>query len=188
MLTMLPNWELGNEPEVARSQIPSNTIGNLKTVQVMRKIAHDRAGHPTVRALALAIINHERTLSHDYVNEALAIGRFVQRHVAYVRDAAGFEQLHDPILMIEKINAGQARGDCDDMALLIVTLLLSIGHFPSFRVVKYNRASPSFNHIYVVDYERNGRGPRERVVLDAIMKDEPMGYEVPHVQGKEIEA
>lgn len=188
ILVVQPQWNLGNEAQIASEEIPSNAAGNLRTVEMMRRVARERAGHPTVRSLALNILNQARIDSHQYIDEAKAIGAFVQSHVKYVRDAAGYEQLHDPLLMIEKIQLGEARGDCDDMALLIATLLLSVGHYPLFRIVKYRGILGPYNHIYVVDYERNGYGKRERIVLDAIIKDQPMGYEVKHKYGREIEA
>lgn len=188
ILEIRPQWKLGNPPEITKTEIPSNSVGNLMTVNMMQRVARERAGHPIVRSLALSILNTERIDSHQYIDEARAIGRFVQKHVAYVRDATGYEQLQDPLLMIEKVQTGEARGDCDDMALLIATLLLSIGHNPFFRIVKYRSMFGPFNHIYVVDYERNGYGRRERVVLDAIIKDRDMGYEVKHKYGREIEA
>jgi hypothetical protein len=186
ILVVQPQWKLGNEPEVENISIPSSSAGNMKTVDLMVRVARERAGHPIVRSLALNILNSARIDSHQYLDEAEAIGRFVQRHVTYVRDAVGFEQVHDPILMIEKISSGEARGDCDDMALLIATLLLSIGHYPFFRIVKYRSSFGSYNHIYVVDYERNGYEKRERLVLDAIIKDRPIGFEVKHAYGREI--
>lgn len=155
----------------------------------MRRVAHSRKGHPLVRQLALTILKTHNVASQNYVQEALAIGRYVKEKVRYVRDIAGMEQLHDPVTMIDQIQRGVAQGDCDDMSLLIATLLLSIGHQPFFRIVRYKNGVGPYNHIYVVVYEKDwGQKGRKRIVLDAILKRSPMGSEVPHKSGREIKA
>lgn len=88
-------------------------------------------------------------------------------------------------------DVGYTMGDCDDMSLLIATLLMSVGIRPHFRAVKYNEKSASYNHIYVVVYENNisdtsNPGPLKRLVLDAIIKDRPIGFEIKHTSGKEF--
>lgn len=175
-----------NLPQTTHRQLPRGYNGNIETVQIMRRVAHARKGHPLVRQLALNILHTHNVASQNYVDEALAIARFVKEKVRYVRDIAGMEQLHDPLTMIEQIQRGVAQGDCDDMSLLIATLLLSVGHRPKFRIVKYSKSSPSFNHIYVVAYEKNWGKEPKRIVLDAILKRAPIGTEVKHVEGKEI--
>lgn len=175
-----------NLPTVEDHRLSLGKRGNIETVDFMRKVAHERAGHPLVRRLALAIIQNTNIKSHFYLNEALAIGEFVQRKVRYVKDPVGIEQLHDPITLIEQIERGVSAGDCDDMALLTATLLLSVGIQPYFRMVRYKSLTGPYNHIYVVVYETNGREKRKRVALDAIIKDRPMGFEVPQRSGDEV--
>ena len=123
-------------------------------------------------------------MSQNYVDEALAIGRFVQKKVRYVRDIEGIEQLHDPLTMIDQIKKGNSQGDCDDMSLLIATLLLSIGHQPFFTIVRYHPGP--WAHIYVTVYEKNWGKERVRLVLDGILKRDPIGTEVKYFEKKEI--
>jgi len=154
----------------------------------MIKVARRRAGHPAIRELAKNIYLQHRIESMHYFDEAKAIGEYVQRKVRYVRDATGIEQLHDPVMMIEQIIEGRAQGDCDDMALLIATLLLSTGHQPKFRAVRYNSIAfwKPYNHIYVVSYEHNPGEKNKRLPIDAIVKKKAIGFEVPHKSGKEF--
>lgn len=152
----------------------------------MKRVAHARKSHPLVRELALNILSHHNVPSHDYAKEALAIGKYVKHKVRYVRDIAGMEQLHDPLTMIDQIRRGTSQGDCDDMSLLVATLLLSIGHKPFFRIVRYKSNTGPFQHIYVVAYENDSGKERQRIVLDAILKKKAIGTEVNHVSGKEI--
>lgn len=152
----------------------------------MRRVAHQRKGHPIVRELALSILHHKNIDSHNYASEALAIGQYVLNKVRYVRDVAGMEQLHDPLTLIDQLQRGTAQGDCDDMSLLVATLLLSVGHKPRFRIVRYRGQSGPYQHIYVVVYEKNRGQNVKRIVLDAILKNKPIGTEVRHSDGKEI--
>lgn len=180
-----PEMLLGDLPPVSQGKLPDGKKGNLRTIKVMKKVAHERKGHPLVRNLALNILKSENVESNQFLDESRVIGEFVQEHVRYVRDTFGIEQLHDPVLMIKNIQKGTAQGDCDDMSLLIVTLLLSIGHYPKFRAVRYGSFFGPYNHIYVVDYDRNGRTPLKRLSIDAIVKDRPIGFEVKHTSGRE---
>lgn len=138
-----------------------------------------------MREFALQILRNAGISSHDYGREALAIGDFVKRNVTYRRDPEGTEHLIDPLLMIQDIQQGRAEGDCDDMSLLIATLLISIGCQPYFRTVRYEGRFGSFNHVYVVVYDRNGKSKSQRIVLDAIIKDKPIGFEIGHASGQE---
>lgn len=189
ILKLSPEWTLGeNSTKTKNSNSPLGVAGNYRTVEVMRGLARSRSTNPLVRELALAILQSRNVESQDYVNEALAIGQFIQQKVRYVRDINGVETVHDPLTMIDQIKRGTAQGDCDDMSLIIATLLLSIGHQPFFRIVKYqNGNSGGFQHIYVVVYEKNHDDTRKkRVVLDAILKRKAIGTEVPHSSGEVI--
>lgn len=177
---------LGNLPKQVKRELPSSEAGNLETVEVMRKIAREQCSDPKVRQLALNIVQMAGVRSQYHLDEAIAIGEYVKENVRYVRDIEGMEQLHSPLYMIEKLQEGRAQGDCDDMALLIATLLLSIGARPGFCIVKFKKNSETFNHIYVVVYDSNWKQPGQRLAIDAIIKDEDIGYEVPFASKREI--
>lgn len=182
-----PEWLLGNTPQTLNGQVGNGIRGNMDTVRLMSEIARIRSRHPLVRELALKILQIANIPSQNYYDEARAIGEYVRKKVRYVRDIRGVETLIDPVTMIDQLQRGEAQGDCDDMSLLIASMLLSIGHSPFFRIVKYNKAAHGFSHIYVVDYDRNhGEREKRRISLDAIMKRNPIGYEVPHVEGLEF--
>jgi hypothetical protein len=65
--------------------------------------------------------------------------------------------------------------------------LLAIGHTPYYRMVRYDDVTGPYAHIYVVDYEANAGGPTQRIVLDCILKSQPIGTEVTQVSGDEVE-
>jgi len=177
---------LGSLPKIARGTLPDGQLGNVETIKFMKEVARLRSGHPLIRKFALNILQDYRVLSNRYVDEALAIGDYVKKRVRYVRDPDNIEYLQDPLDLIKQMQNSEAQGDCDDMALLIASLLLSIGHQPSFGAVRYRNDGGPYNHIYVVDYEKNGKGPTTRVALDAIMKEKPIGFEVEFASGDEF--
>ena len=188
ILRLNPIMELGNTPQTHNSNLPTGVAGSLATVDKLKELARFRSRHPLVRELALRILEHYGVESQNYYDEAYAIGDFVKKNVRYVRDINGIETVHDPVMLIDQLKRGKAHGDCDDMSLLIATLLLSIGHQPFYRIVKYYEGMGPYQHIYVVVYEQNWREPKKRLVLDAILKRSPIGTEVPHKSGKEIKA
>jgi hypothetical protein len=172
--------------QVSNGKLPNDVKGNLATINLMIEVARLRASEPLIRKLALNILNFYNTKSNNYADEALAIGEYVQKHVTYVRDPDQIEYLQCPLDLVGQIQDGTARGDCDDMALLIATLLLSIGHKPFYRAARYDSSFGNYNHIYVVDYEKNMGGPLTRICLDAIIKTQPIGFEVQQASGDEF--
>jgi len=185
------NFLTGQEtPDAETIEMLDGMGGNLQTVEKIKLVARQRSGHPSLRQLALNIINAYKTESHAHIDEARAIGTFVQEHLDYVRDATDIEQLHDPLMYIDQLNRGVARGDCDDMACLVATLLLCIGARPYVRCVRYgsNNSRDNYNHIYVVVYDTNKPfGKSERLAIDCIIKDQPIGFELNHSSGDEYE-
>lgn len=186
--SILPHHQLGQLPKIQEGKLSDGQKGNKETISFMTKVARNRSGHPKIRKLALNILNYYKIPSMHYRDEALAIGEYIKNHVRYVRDPDGIEYLQDPIDLVDQMVQGTAQGDCDDMSLLITTLLLAIGHTPRFRAVRYNPNQDFYNHIYVVDYEKNGNGPVLRISIDAILKNSPIGTEVNHLSGDEYSA
>lgn len=187
MLRLRPEWTIGSAPQVANTTIPDNDRGNYQTVAFMQDVAHQKALDPVVRKLALSILSQAGIGSHNFVDEAFALANFVQQNVRYVRDPTGVEQIHDPTYLVQQIAAGSAQGDCDDQALLLASLLLTVGARPFFAIVRYNSNHGPYNHIYTVVYEKNWGALRRRIVLDTILKDRAVGFEVPFRSIKEIE-
>lgn len=164
---------------VKTTNAPDGVNANLKTVQMMKEVARNESGDPLVRQLAINILNHKKVKSHQYIDEARAIAEWVQENIPYVKDARNIEQLHSPTTLIKRMQRDETvRGDCDDMSLFLATLLLSIGHAPMFKCVRFKRKEGSYNHIYVIEKNRNVPNPPEMIVMDCIIKDQDIGYEV----------
>jgi hypothetical protein len=170
-----------NLATVKSTETEGGVKSNLKTIDMMRRIARKESGNPLIRQLAINILNDKKVRSHQYIDEALALAEWVQGAIPYVMDANGIEQLHSPTMIIKKIQSGDIfRGDCDDMSLMLATLLLSIGHRPMFKCVRYKSTSPkdSYNHIYVIEKTKNYPFKPQLLVMDCIHKDKNIGYEV----------
>jgi hypothetical protein len=188
-----PLRNLGKLPDAKNGSVGEGIVGNQDTIKIMTKMAREGSRHPLIRRLATNILNHDRIPSHHYLEEARAIGTFVQKNVRYVKDIAGVETIHSPDMMIRQMSdVGYFSADCDDMALLIASMLLSIGIVPKYRAVRYRAPNGAYNHIYVVVYENNiadtmSPGPTRRLVLDGIVKDRPIGFEIPHASGDEFD-
>lgn len=92
-----------------------------------------------LRSLAMGIV--QGLPQRDYAAEIRALHAWVRDRIRYVGDIRGVETLHTPRQIL-----AQAAGDCDDKALLLATLLESIGHQTRFVAVGYG---PAVSHVLV---------------------------------------
>jgi transglutaminase-like putative cysteine protease len=99
----------------------------------IRSLALDLAGrgYGTARGLA----------QKDFTGEARRLFTFVRDQIRYVRDIDGVETLHAADWVL-KLRAG----DCDDKAILLAALLLSIGHTVRFKAVAFDPGE--FTHVW----------------------------------------
>lgn len=187
-----PLKNLGKLPDQQMRQVGNGINGNIDTIEAMKKLAREFSRHDLVKRLATNIIHYNNIPSHHYLDEARAIGEFVKKHIRYVKDPVGTESLQAPDMMIRMMkDVGYSMGDCDDMALLTASLLMSVGIKSKFRAVRYKDEVQGFNHIYVVVYENNigdssHPGQIKRLVIDCIIKDRPIGFEIKHASGQEF--
>lgn len=72
---------------------------------------------------------------------------FVKDRLIYMRDPEGAELVHSPVRLLTQImGRGRAFGDCDDHALLMNSMLGSLGIQTRFVGVK-TKNSPKYNHV-----------------------------------------
>jgi len=84
----------------------------------------------------------------DYLGEILAINAWVSERVRYLNDPMHVELLKDPQRLCEEIlDKGFARGDCDDIAVLMATMALQVGRHAQFVVAGFG-APGSFSHVF----------------------------------------
>lgn len=80
----------------------------------------------------------------DFPGETQRLLEFVRDEIRYLKDIEGVETIHPaPYVLAER------QGDCDDKAILLAALLLSIGHTPRFIATSF--APGVFSHVWVQD-------------------------------------
>jgi transglutaminase-like putative cysteine protease len=146
-----------------------------RTVDKMKSIIVESSKNPYVREWAKNIMG--RIEVNNKKAEASAIFNFVRDNVRYTKDPLGFEYLQTPTYLLEDIRLYQAGqgdrpvGDCDDMTLLSLSLLKSIGFQVAIKVVSFSE-SKKFAHVYglvQIGYDW--------VPFDCVRPDQDMGWE-----------
>lgn len=157
---------------------------------------------PILRQLALDIIKD--VPEKDAWAEARAMFEWV-RQWKYVKDPTAVELIHTPPRILNNIVRFRTISDCDDFTILLASLLLQIGHRVQLRMIgpypkghkvrvrgkdgkMHEVVRDDFTHIYLADQlpgpaikTRHGEiRPPVWVPLDAINKQQPMGWEAPH--------
>lgn len=100
------------------------------------------AMHPAVRFAAEDIVRE--VYGKDYLSECGAIRYWVNDRVPYLRDPATVEWVRDPVALLEEIQKhGIVRADCDEIAILIAALWMSVGNRADFATVGFERGGPA---------------------------------------------
>lgn len=106
----------------------------------------------------------------DPYEVADVIFKYVQKNYAYIADPAGaFDSVQSPRQVIR-----DKKGDCDDLSVLLATLLSLVGFKPRFVLAKYKTETDGYDHVYV-DLEL----PRGRLALDPSTRRNGIGWESP---------
>lgn len=134
------------------------------TLRVMREKAHE--AKKTLRPLAADICKH--IVSGDYNSEIYAIYAWVDREIRYAKDIHDVEYVQAPARLLES-----KQGDCDDIACLIASLCMAMGHECRFVVVGFEDKNPS--HVFCQAAVRGGasvdghsHGGKTWVTLDPV--------------------
>lgn len=93
---------------------------------------------PSIRMLAQQITRGLK--SHDELAEVTALQHFVRDRIRYVKDVDGVETLQAPPYTLK-----MQSGDCDDKAILLATLLGSVGYPAQFIALGFN--GRDFTHV-----------------------------------------
>ncbi|MHB8071871.1 MAG: transglutaminase-like domain-containing protein [Candidatus Cryosericum sp.] len=121
--------------------IPEGPAGIVVTLDMMSKIVRQYKTSLTVRNLATSIT--QQLPGKDYRGEIEAVQRWVKNNIRYVRDVSDVETLQTPEALLQSRS-----GDCDDQAMMVATLLESIGHPTGFVAVGF---SPNeYDHVYAI--------------------------------------
>lgn len=163
--------------KVQLSGIPKGYLGTRKTLDHIQRLVRQGAKDFYVRQKAIDILLERSIQPKDYLGEIKALFEWVQGSVRYTRDTYRVEVLHTARRMLEL-----RAGDCDDMTILLGSMLESIGHPIRLVIMGPDPRRPRFfSHIYL---EVNYKG--RWIPLDTTMPF-PMGW-APKAVVKEIVA
>lgn len=112
--------------------------------------------------------------SHSSTSEILdCVFRYVQG-VKYIADPGGnFDAISSARDTLQK--QPQPYGDCDDLSVLLASLLACLGFEPSFVLAKYDETASGFDHVYVSVTDKNGA----EITLDPTSRRHGIGWESP---------
>lgn len=154
-------------PQVNLGFIPKGYLGTQTTLKHIQALIRSGAKDFYVRQKAIDILLEKAVKPKDYLGEIKALFEWVQHNVRYTKDPFRVEVLHSARRLLEL----QA-GDCDDMTILLGSMLEAIGHPVRLVIIGPDPLRPKlFSHIYLEVYS-NGRW----IPLDATMPH-AMGWE-----------
>ncbi len=157
------------EPRIIVRRVPRGTPGTLETARLIAQLVSDGAKDFYVRQKAIGIFRAYHVRPKDRFGEVCALFDWVRRNIRYTRDIFQVELLHTARRMIEL-----KAGDCDDMTILLGSMLKSTGHPVRLALVGFQPNRPhAYTHIYP---EVNVGG--KWVALDATM-NKPIGWAPP---------
>lgn len=134
---------------ISREQLPPGDAGIRRTADVMRQLIRENIGHPIVRRHAEQAV---RGLPPGQPLEELnAVYGYLADRTEYRRDPHEVEYLQAPWWLLSSgVDKGEApQVDCDDLTMLSLSMLGSLGFPTAIRVVS-TRPDARYNHVYGV--------------------------------------
>ena len=120
-----------------------------ETLVWMQRLALMDQDNPQIRDLAEKIVSG--VLQRDYASEYAAVLNWVRMNVRYVRDPVTIEQVKTPKATMET-----RAGDCDDMAVLIASLVGHLGgrsRFSAGAFVRGPTGRPMLAHVWAEAFD-----------------------------------
>lgn len=152
--------------------------GSLQTALEMAKLVrHDSVSDEGLERFAVQKLISAGLDSHSRPEDVIEIlFKFVQA-IPYIFDPAGsFDSVQNARHTLAK-----GYGDCDDLAVLLATLLALVGYRPRFVLAKYKESTQGFDHVYVdvilSDNDPHRPGATHRIALDPCSRSHAAGWE-----------
>jgi|SRR6478609_4198055 len=165
------------KPRIFSCRIPKGRPGTMKTAAIIASMIRAGAKDFYVRQRAIGIFREANVPAKARRAEVEALFRWVQKNIRYTRDIFRVELLHTPRRMLEL-----RAGDCDDMTILLGSMLLSTGHPVRLALTGFRADRPHhYSHIFP-EAQVAGRW----IPLDATMPH-PSGWEPPSRWKRTIE-
>jgi transglutaminase-like putative cysteine protease len=135
------------------------------TVKLMQALVKEHKASSFIRELAFSIV--ESVPEKNEPAEIEAIFNYVQNNVRYTKDIHDLETLANPIYTLTI-----KHGDCDDHAVVLASLLQTIGYQTCFVTTTYDEPFID-THVYVVVFVDG-----QEIFLDSTEKNKNAGYEI----------
>lgn len=162
-------------PQINLGFIPKGYLGTQTTLHHVQALIRSGAKDFYVRQKAIDILLAKAVPPKHYLEEINALFEWVQQNVRYTKDPFRVEVLHSARRLLEL-----RAGDCDDMTILLGSLLEAIGHPVRLVITGPDPLRPKlFSHIYLEVFHQG-----QWIPLDATMPY-PMGWE-PRTSVKQI--
>jgi transglutaminase superfamily protein len=114
-----------------------------ETLKIMRELTMGGVHDPAMRRHALSIVEHIPGKAWRW--EIKCVFNWVRRNITYRLDATEAEQI-----CTAKITMRNRQGDCDDMSIVLATLLMCIGHPCRFAALGFGEPGDGeFSHVLV---------------------------------------
>ena len=130
--------------------------GIEETLYIMSDLVQEGKTNIKVRNLATKILRDNDIGQKDYDGEVEALFSFVRDNVRYTKDIHGVEFVQHADTIIDVL-----AGDCDDKAILLSSLLESVGYATRL-VAGHFKSQKGFSHVWIQVLQKN-----EWVDLDA---------------------
>jgi len=149
-----------------RSTTLKNYADVHDTIEAVHRIV--RENYPAVRDLAFSLQGNN--CRQTYEN----IWNFVRQNIRYQNDEPGKEQLRRPQRTLH-----DRTGDCDDMSILISSILMNL-NLPHELIIAAYKKESQWQHIYPVAYASDGT----RYVIDCVPEIPHFNYEAQPIKNK----
>lgn len=127
---------------VSAQPLLSGDAGVEQTVALMRQLVDEALRDPSVIRLAADIVRPFPAF--DDLAEANALYEWVRRNIRFTKDPVNKEKLYPPAELL-KIRSG----DCDDISMLLATLLMAVGYPARLMTIAAPGSPDQFSHVYV---------------------------------------
>lgn len=156
-------------PQSLAFEIPAGAAATRETLKHMRQLAQAGKMNFQIRDLANQIT--AGVPAKDWHGEMAACFYYVRNNIRYALDPNDLEVIQAPAQTLQL-----GYGDCDDMSILLATLLESIGHLCAFMALGFGELG-EYSHVIVIC---SGAGETDWTALDPT-EPHPPGWFPPGV-------
>lgn len=134
----MANYYPTDLPPHRLAALPEGVAGIRATLKRMVDMTRKGRKNLGVRTVAMRLVRELPPKA--FSDQVVELFRFVQKRIRYVHDVREVETLQDPAYTLT-----EGQGDCDDMSMLLASMLESIGHPTRFVALALDNGP--FSHV-----------------------------------------